>query len=281
MTYLSVAIFPVLAAKCRRTLLPVVLVSMLGGVFSVVSAQIANTEVLQTKFLYDGAQFRKSIEKGRQLLKKRQNLLPEAIAFIHQYSGLSFYNLGNQDSSRAHFLSLLSLHPDFELDPVQISPKIITFFNDIKDAVNQLPEDLRAPSFRQYILLEDKRPQASWRSAVLPGWGQFHKKQHLRGYVFGGLFWGSAIATGFAFLQEDRAKQDYLDQQLPSAAAAAYKEYDQWYRRKRYFAIAASLLWAVNVGDAMWSREPQPAVQLSWTPAAAGSLQLTFAVNRP
>lgn len=32
-----------------------------------------------------------------------------------------------------------------------------------------------------------------WRSAVMPGWGQYHRGEHKKGYVFGSLFVGSLV----------------------------------------------------------------------------------------
>lgn len=46
--------------------------------------------------------------------------------------GISEYHLGDQDQARAAFVSLLSLDPDYALDPFLVPPPIVEFFDRVK-----------------------------------------------------------------------------------------------------------------------------------------------------
>ena len=95
-------------------------------------AQTKDYEIFQLRFLYNEIKFEAVILQGQNLLKELNSPDKNQLVEIHKYLALSFFNVGNQDSSRTHFYSLLSINPDFEPDPVKTSPKILSFYQDIK-----------------------------------------------------------------------------------------------------------------------------------------------------
>ena len=68
----------------------------------------------------------------RNLLAKQQNL-PEAEAIeAYRILGLSEYQLGDRPAARAAFVNLLSLDPDYALDPFLVPPQIVEFFDKVR-----------------------------------------------------------------------------------------------------------------------------------------------------
>ncbi len=239
-------------------------------------AQPAASDVLQVKHFYDAVAFDKAISLGRELLRSADKLSSEELAIVHQYMALAFYNIGKLDSSRAHFLSLLSIQPDVELDPVNISPKIINFFKSLQKEFQTLNQQKGLPTFTRYIFVEDPRPAAGWRSALLPGWGQFYKHQKMRGIVLGGAFWSSLIATGFAALRESKTHRDYLNSRTPANINRNYDTYNNWYKTRRALTVTTAVLWGITVADALWSGYPKPTVALTRAGTAEFGLTVRF-----
>ncbi len=221
--------------------------------FLALQAQSSTADILQVKFYYDAVEFEKAISTGKEILTSGQPFAPDELLFLHRYVALSYYNVGQVDSARTHFLSLLSVDPGYELDPVTVSPKIIDFFNDIKKDYQALAGSGPGAAYTRYVFVEDLRPGAAWRSMILPGWGQFYKHQKTKGYLLGGAFWGSLLATGISLLQENAAREKYLDSNTPEDIERTYSDYDQWHKTRQVFTIASAALWAVAVGDALWS----------------------------
>jgi len=241
-----------------------------------VTAQTNTADIMQLKFYYDSFEFDKVISTGDAVLKSGRQLTPDELEFLHQYMALSFYNTAQLDSARAHFLSLLSLDPDRELDPVNISPKIIDFFNEIKKDYLALAASPSQTPYTRYVVMEDLRPGAAWRSALIPGWGQFYKRQKTKGYLLGGAFWGSLIATGVAWLKEDQAHQDYLNSSATTDIESNYSIYNKWYKNRRTLMITTAALWAVTVGDAMWSPYARPSLAFQPDGGVVFAFQLRF-----
>lgn len=236
--------------------------------------QVSGTDILRVKILYNDAAFSEAIDAARQLLHAEQNYLPEELVFLHQYAALSFYNLGTLDSARAHFRSLLSIDPDTRLDPVEVSPKIIEFFEKIKAERPAPVPSMTGPGHIRYIFLDDLRVGAGWRSAFLPGWGQFYKGQKTRGAVLGGAFWGSLIGTGISYLTEQAAEDDYRNATAPAAISNAYDRYNRWYKTRRTLTAVTVALWAITVADAGLS--PYPRSSLAFGPG--GTVQLALSI---
>ncbi|RMF56424.1 MAG: hypothetical protein D6748_13560 [Calditrichaeota bacterium] len=251
-------------------ILAIILLHCLWSSGAVLSQQM-EPEVQQVKQLYDSLEFEKAISIGQEVLKSRKQISLDGLVIVHRYMALSFYNVGEQDSARSHFLSLLSLNPDEELDPVFISPKIIEFFNKIKEEYLAQQATPTGKPFTRYVLVDDPRPGAGWRSALIPGWGQFYKHQPRKGILIGGAFWSSLLFTGFAALKEKQTHQDYRDAVSPKDIDARYNTYNRWYRTRQIMTYTTLLLWSLSVGDALWSGYPTPVVTLS-----TGEVQFSY-----
>lgn len=57
---------------------------------------------------------------------------PTQRAALHELAGLSSFNLGDVASARAHFLSLLQVDPDHQLDPFAVAPAAIKVFEQVR-----------------------------------------------------------------------------------------------------------------------------------------------------
>ncbi len=239
-------------------------------------AQTLNTEILQVKFYYDDVAFEEAIETGTSLLKSSQVFTENELSFLHQYIALSFYNIGKLDSARSHFLSLLTVDQNMELDPVNTSPKIIDFFDDIKKDYAALAATPQSTAFTKYVFVDDLRPSAGLRSIILPGWGQFHKRQSTKGFILGGAFWSSLIATGIAAIREDQTHENYLDSRTPQDIETSYDTYNQWFKTRRFLTTTTIVLWVLTAGDAFITPYAQPTLVVNRNGEAAVGINIKF-----
>jgi len=187
------------------------------------------------------------------LLAQRQSLSPEQLAKIHEQMALSFFSLGELDSSRSHFLSLLSLYPNWKLDPIYVSPKIIAFFENLKQE-SPSPQSVKtAVPYTRYVIVADPRVGATWRSLLLPGWGQWYKAQKKRAYLFGGVVGLTLLGTGISAFLESSAHQAYLNARDEQTIRQQYDRYNFWYKTRRTFTVFTLVGWTLNVVDALWT----------------------------
>ncbi len=249
---------------------------ILCGMQMICFAQIANTDILQVKFYYDDVEFDKAVNSGRAVLESSQDLTANELAFLHRYIALSYYNIGKLDSSRTHFLSLISIKPDTELDPVNTSPKIIDFFNTIQKDYAEITASPQISVYTQYVFLEDRRPAAGLRSVALPGWGQYYKGQKTKGIVLGSAFLGSFFVTGFSWIKESQTRDTYLASTTPEEIENGYNSYNKWYKTRRSFMVVTAVIWAIAIGDAFITPYAQPTVDVTTNGEMSLGIHLRF-----
>lgn len=242
--------------------------------FNFAAGQTQDYDLAEVKVLCESMQFEKAIFLGDALLNSTQNLKPGQIISLHQYMGFSFFNIGKQDSAKVHFWALLSLDPEYQLDPIQTSPKIISFFNSIKDESKYFLEPDKHLVHLKYVLVEDPRPSAAWRSALLPGWGQYYKKQEQKAKIFGIGFISGGLLTAGSYLFEYNYHQNYLDSEEQSQIDKYYDRYNQWQKTRKVFTYATAGIWFASFFDALWSDYNKSNLSLSYN--ANNTLRLSF-----
>ena len=238
----------------------ITLIDILVGV--TLYGQISSTpnqsaDLAQLKYLYTEMRLVEAVAHGQELLGSPAYQVPVQLEYIHQYMAFSFFTLGQPDSARKHFLSLLTISPDKEFTLLETSPKIIDFFNRTKNDYQEINSKNQFISYPEYIFIQDRRPDAAWRSAILPGWGQHYKHQKSRAYVLGGGFIISGIVFGISAINEQKYKDAYLNSIAPEEISANYDRYNNWSKARRASLYTLAGIWLVSLADAIWSDYPK------------------------
>jgi len=209
-------------------------------------------QVEQVISLYENLKYEEALDRGRTLLQNRE-LNPDAMLTLNTYLGVIWYSLGKSDSARSYFLSALSIKPDLTLSELKFSPKIIHFFENIKKEYSGIRKSSSEIAFKEYIFIQDLRPGAGWRSALIPGWGQIYKGQKTRGLLIGSAFAAGIISTLFSYTQESRYHDKYLESIVQKEIDDNYQTYNQWYKTRRSLLVFTGIVWTLGIADALWS----------------------------
>lgn len=155
------------------------------------------------------------------------------------------------DVARVEFLKALAANPAYEPDPVTTSPKILEVFReahtDYMLRVATEPAIYRMPQ-------ADVRISASWRSLLLPGWGQFYKDQQVKGTTFAVAQILSLGAFIFMETEVHRRHQDYLNIHDPNnpEVDSRYQDYRRAYQVRNVVGYVALSIYVVNYFDALY-----------------------------
>ena len=68
----------------------------------------------------------------RELLSRRKDLPEAEVVEAYRILGLSEYQLGDRNAARSAFVNLLSIDPDYALDPFLVPPPMVEFFDRVK-----------------------------------------------------------------------------------------------------------------------------------------------------
>lgn len=181
----------------------------------------------------------------------------------HKILGVIAYTEGNADNAKTQFEQALSIDDKTQLDSVYVSPKIIQFFNDLKQAFVQSKKESNSDAAlsSRYILVSDPRPAASLRSLVLPGWGQLYKHEKKKGYGLMTTAGISVIATGIFHVLQKNAHDEYLNATDLKIINEKYDQYNRLYKWRNGAAIFTGAIWVYSFFDALIHTNEQSRTQ--------------------
>jgi hypothetical protein len=240
-----------------------------SGVFGTVQAQDALRLMDGMRQAYQQLHYTEVEVLAGQVLSNHPLFNAAQLTEAHQLLALVKYAQNDLEASRRQFEAALSLTPDLVLDQQLVSPKILEFFAQVKEAYQ--PLDLSAtpvtdsPTIR-YVRVEDVRAAAAMRSLILPGWGQYYKGEKTRGVVLMGVWGAAAVGTALASLRADRARQAYLDEPDPDRASnQRYDTWNTWFKVRNNLLLGTVGIWAYSYVDALVQRRPGAGASLRAT----------------
>ncbi len=86
----------------------------------------------EAKILYDNLQYREALNKLKTAVRMRGNKR-STIVDIYKVMGVIYIALGKKKHAHRAFQLLLKVNPNYEMNPLLTSPKILSFFNSVKN----------------------------------------------------------------------------------------------------------------------------------------------------
>jgi hypothetical protein len=159
------------------------------------------------------------------------NVADSARVVAEKWIGFSLVAQGKSFLARDHFVALLRLNPQFELDPILTSPKILAVFNEAKTL-----QTVHAKLVRDTVITRSLRQSlnVSFRTIIFPGWEQLHTNRATTGYLFlgGGI---GTLGAGIVFdALRSSARSKYLSASSPQTIESEYSRYDKYYKSEIY-----------------------------------------------
>ena len=184
---------------------------------------------------------------------------------IRRMRAISFYSLDDIQSCLIESLEILKIDKDYQLDPVQNPPKIVSFFNEVKanfvrsvplpaDTV-QVPVDSLNLILRGFDRGEKTTRAAILRSALLPGWGQLQRGYSTRGWLLIAASAGLAGSSIWAWRHTVSKERAYLNAVRQPQIQSTYSDYNDAYRLRNLLLSASAAVWLYAQLDLFyWSR---------------------------
>ncbi len=195
------------------------------------SADFEEARVIATNVLY----LHKS---GMSTLQARQ---------FHELLASALVVLNQREDALREFTELLKLDRYWNLGPMP-PPKIKEVFDEAR---HEYWKWLNLPAAERLSPGELKFG-ASWRSAVLPGWGQFYKGQKVRGTAFMATQLLSLVALAVLQSEVNRQHDDYMGAE-GAAAANAYGDYRNAWRTRNVVGYVTVGIYVASYLDALYS----------------------------
>ena len=233
-----------------------------------------NKEVIQelTQKFRD-FEYKQVIEDADTLLKEKEKFSNPEVIEIYRMKGISHYALLDDSEARISFIEILKIDTSYSLDPSYTSPKIITFFSDVKSEylasiegkeeqiVITKYDTIYVPVTYRDSISENNLKHALIRSVFIPGTGHLYLQSNLKSWLLTFLS-AASIGTGIYFIIDTNKKEKiYLQERNTNETGEKYNDYNFSYRMRNFAFISFAALWIYSQLDLLFFIEKdQPGI---------------------
>ncbi len=218
-------------------------------------------------------EYQQVIEDADTLLKETEKFSNPEVIEIYRMKGISHYALMDDSEARLSFIEILKIDTSYSLDPSYTSPKIITFFSDVKNeylvSIEGKEEEIvitkydtvYVPVTYRDTVSEYNLRQALMRSVFIPGTGHLYLQSNLKSWLLTFLS-AASIGSGIYFaIDANKKEKIYLEESNANEVGEKYNDYNFSYRMRNLAFISFAALWIYSQLDLLFFIEKdQPGI---------------------
>ncbi len=271
------------------TKLKIVLLLLLLFPVMIFAQEKVNT-ISNLKNQLESFQYNQVIINANELLKNKGKLSDENIIEIYKLKAIAQYSLQEEKSAKESFFNILKIDTTFSLDAATTSPKIISFFDQVKTDYLQVLENenqmIKAKTDTVYVpkVIHSEESnsvirQAAIRSIILPGWGHLYLGDNLKGTILTSL---SLIALGssiYFIIDSNNKERSYLDASDPTLIQLRYNDYNKSYKMKNISLISLAAVWLYSQIDILFFSGRNPINISTFQSFNSNRTQLNFQIQ--
>jgi TM2 domain-containing membrane protein YozV len=212
---------------------------------------------------FESFEYQKVITRANQLLIRKDTISKANLKEIYRMKGISHFSINQDDSARYSFRQILKLDSTYNLDSSKTSPKIVAFFNEIKNNFRKEQTEIRKleaakrdtvyiPQYVRNVDSEDNLKHAIAQSIIFPGWGHFHQGYTVKGWIFTTLTLATLSSTIYFIYDTNKRKNEYLNQTNVSQILTKYNSYNTAFHKRNISIFALAAVWLYTQIDLLF-----------------------------
>ncbi|HEY6906101.1 MAG TPA: hypothetical protein VI230_01450 [Ignavibacteriaceae bacterium] len=212
---------------------------------------------------FDQFKYVEVVTMANKLLLKKVPFTKADILGIYKLKGISHYSLSEDDAAKKSFIEILRIDTSYTLDSTKISPKIISFYNQVKQNYIQQQKEIEAntvvridtvyvPKIEYDAEHEWKLKNAIARSLIVPGLGHLYLESSFKSVVLTVLGSASLVSSIYYFIRTEDKENKYLVETDPVMIESRYNEYNDSYKKRNISMIAYGVLWLYSQIDLLF-----------------------------
>ncbi len=244
-------------------------------------AQMSSVEIDILRLKFRNFEYDSVIALAGQMLQEREALSISDQIRVLEMKAISHYSLLEMNASLSCFLEILKLDSSYALDPIKTSPKILSFFNEIKGGFQpeaappgEAVTDTTAGITQESIPSASPLRNAMARSLLLPGWGHHYLHENAKVWplsIAGVITLGAGIYFAFDCREKER---DYLNEIDKTRMDAKYQMYNRSYQARNILLTSFAAIWLYSQMDILvFQKERFGQVSASVRPSILGDNQ--------
>lgn len=241
------------------------------------------------KKFFEAFEYGEVIKSSNRILLSGIELSKDNLIQLYRMKGISHYSLTEDQAAKESFTQILKIDSSFTLDSAKTSPKIITYFKDIKDNYmlqlqsQQVETVIRVdtilvPITGPALQLENHIRQTLFRSIVFPGLGHLYDGRTTSGWILTSLTALSLGSTIFYIIDSNKRENIYLAEKNPIGLGEKYRRFNESYNYRNISIAALAAVWLYSQLDLfLFSEKLGESEYLKINPSISGlNLRLNF-----
>jgi TM2 domain-containing membrane protein YozV len=225
--------------------------------------QISGDSLKTLKKQFESFEYQKVINSANKLLAGKDTISKANLKEIYRMKGISHFSINQDDSAKYSFRQILRLDSTYNLDSSKTSPKIVAFFNDIKNNFRKEQIEIRklaaartdtvyVPQYVRNIYSEENLKKSIALSVIFPGVGHLTRGYTAKGWIFTTLTAATLGSTIYFIYDTNRRHRDYMDQTQASLISSKYKSYNTAFKKRNISIIALAAVWLYTQIDLLF-----------------------------
>jgi len=195
---------------------------------------------------FNAFEYKQVVGKSGLLLKQEEKPGPKQLVELLRMKAIAHYVLNQEDMAVLTVVEILKINPRYQLDPLQNSPKLVAFFNKVKE--NYTPPAPEKKPVKKSIPQKDipdlRHIKGSvLRSLALPGWGHLYNGQKGKGAFFMSASVLSLSSAAYLIIKTKDLEQKYLNETMQAEIDKSYKTYNRIYNMRNGVMALYALVW--------------------------------------
>ena len=227
--------------------------------------------------------YAKVITHADRLILHKEILSKATLIEIYRMKATAQFSLSDLEGADTTFNDLLSIDTTYVLDSSNTSPKIITFFNQLKQnylsALAQKKQEITIKPDTVFVMDESsfyRLKQAVIRSVIFPGLGHIYLNQNLKGITLTSLTAVTLSSMIYFIIDSNKKQSIYLNAHDDIAVQSNYNDYNSSYKFRNYSIIAFAAVWLYSQIDLLFFSNINLSFFSGSVSPSSGSLQIGF-----
>ena len=215
---------------------------------------------------YKSFDYHSVIEYAENLLKDSISLSASDLCEIYRLKAISHYSLLEMPEALNNFIALLKINPDYTLDPVHNSPKIIAYFNEIQRTFLEKTERNKSILHTINDMKEQQdtlklQPTGAKKSMVysllVPGLGHITSKPSTKGWLLVSAGMVSIAFSTYYVIDTQQKERDYLNATDKVEIEQKYSAYNAAYKKRNIALFTFASIWLYSQIDYIFFSQSQ------------------------
>jgi hypothetical protein len=198
------------------------------------------------------------------VISTEKNLSESELLEIYRMKATAHYSLWDERSSEKSFREILTIDRNYNLDSTKTSPKIVAFFNQLKQNFNIQPKEkisknkkIDIDSILALEKIKRENPISGHRESltrylILPGWGHLYLNENTKGWILTSISSAALISTIYFIFDAQQKEKDYLSSTQTTTINELYERYNFSYRMRNISLITYAVLWLYAQADLLF-----------------------------